>query len=79
MERKMVSVNISGRMEPHMKAIGWTVKSMASELTGGQTIASLLVSGSTARLEDSVFTHGLMDDAMRASSSETRDKAMEST
>ena len=48
-------------------------------VTGGQTIASLPVSGSIAKLEDLVSTHGLMAVVMKASSSETRDRAMEFT
>ena len=52
---------------------------MALELIDGQMIESLPVSGSTAKSVDSVFTHGLMVAAMKASSPETRDKAMAST
>ena len=79
MARRMASESTSGRMGLHTKEIGLTVKLMALELIDGQMIESLPVSGSTAKSVDSVSTHGLMVAAMKASSPETRDKAMAST
>ena len=52
---------------------------MGLVVTDGRMIASLPVSGSIAKLEDSVSTHGLMAVVMKASSSGTRDRAMEYT